>query len=236
MRVETKTVAPPDARLEIKAVEGEAVVISGLASVFHGLDAYNDTILPGSYQKTIGAWSARAWPMPMLWNHEPSDLIGRWVDFREDERGLVATGELTPNHSKAADAVASLRHGALTGLSIGYRATAADIEKDGRRVLREIDLFEVSLVTMPADLSARVTGVKSAADFTLRDLETLIREHCGFSRRETEAALRGALKSFANARDERDRDDHSATSERRDVGIEASPLLAALRELRLTHI
>lgn len=249
MRLEQKTLPLANAGLELKANDGEPVVVSGLASVFNGVDSYNDTILPGAYQKTIGAWSARQWPMPMLMNHSPSDLIGRWTEMREDDRGLVVTGELTPGHSKAADAISSLRHQALTGLSIGFRAVAADMEKDGRRLLREIDLYEVSLVTMPADHFARVSSVKSVSTeiHTIRDLETLLRDELGWSRREAEAVTNRVFKSVAPARDERvsaggfeaavvaEMRAASAANQRRDVeGDQASKLLALLRECRLT--
>lgn len=251
MRIETKTVALPDACLEIKASDGEPVVVSGLASKFNGVDSYDDTILPGAYAKTIGAWSARPWPLPMLWNHNPDSLVGRWTDLREDDRGLVVTGELTPGHSKAADVAASLRHGALTGISIGFRAAQAEMAPDGRRLLKEIELFEVSLVTMPADQYARVSGIKSqAADFDdIRQFEVLLREAHGFSRRDARLIAEKGFRAFLTARDEREGDAPSTLQavrdeqglgqrdqqvERRDAGsAEVATLLAALREWRL---
>lgn len=159
---------------------GAAFSFSGYASMFGGVDAYGDTIEPGAYKNTL---SNRERPIRMRWNHY-GEVIGKWTNMYEDEKGLYVEGELTPGHSKASDVFASLKHGAIDGLSIGYRVKAFDQINEGRRLLKEIDLIEISVVEEPADLAARIGEVKSVLEKanSLKEIESLLRDVGGFSR------------------------------------------------------
>lgn len=175
--METKQIAL--AQTEIKFV-GNAYQFTGYASMFNGVDSYGDTIEPGAYKNTL---ENRDRPVRMRWNHY-GDVIGKWTSIREDEKGLYVEGELTPGHSKAADVFASLKHGAIDGLSIGYRIKAFNQLDNNRRLLKEIDLVEISVVEEPADLAARVSEVKNALESanSLKEIESLLRDAGGFSR------------------------------------------------------
>lgn len=156
------------------------VTFEGYASVWGRVDSYGDTVVQGAFTKALKARS----PM-MFFGHSPGRVIGKWVGASEDDYGLKVAGELTPNHSEASDVAASLKHGALNGLSIGgYYGDATEI-KDGAATIREFDLFEVSVVSLPAEDAARidVASVKSMLDGcdTIRDLEHLLRDVAGFS-------------------------------------------------------
>lgn len=143
---------------EIKFDEARKGFFSGYASKFNGVDSYGDTIVPGAYSKTI---SERERPIAMRWNHT-GPVIGKWLKAKEDERGLYVEGELTPGHSVATDVYALMKHGAVTGLSIGYRIPAGGSEKKGDvRLLKEIELVEISVVEEPADFAARISNVKA---------------------------------------------------------------------------
>lgn len=227
---------------ENDGAESAAARVLGYASTFGGVpDSYGDVIAPGAFGETIREWQRRSWRLPMLLNHDPACTVGVWNGLAEDAIGLKVEGELTPGHRAAQDLTASLKHGAVSGLSIGYRSLRSSDGPNGTRILEEVELFEISAVTHPANERARVTGVKSAqAILTLRDLETLLREHLGWSRRETEAVTERVFKSAQNlgdppARDERGANaDSAGARERRDVGIgAATQLLADLRGLRL---
>lgn len=167
------------AQTEIKFA-GAAYAFSGYASVFGGIDSYGDTIEQGAYKSTL---ENRERPIRMRWNHY-GDVIGKWTNIREDEKGLYVEGELTPGHSKAQDVFASLKHGAIDGLSIGYRVKAFNQIDNDRRLLKEIDLIEISVVEEPADISARVGEVKSLLDkaASIKEIENLLRDVGGFSR------------------------------------------------------
>lgn len=161
---------------------------NGYASVFGGLDSYGDTIAPGAYAKTI---VDRQRPVQMRWNHH-GPIIGKWTSISEDEKGLHVEGELTPGHSVADDAYALLKHGAVTGLSIGYRIPKGGAEKQGNGLLlRQIDLVEISIVESPADNSAHVGEVKAQIEQaeSLKDIEKFLRDDKNFSRSDATALV-----------------------------------------------
>jgi HK97 family phage prohead protease len=166
--------------------DAEAREFSGYASVFGGIDSYGDTIEPGAYKATL---ANRERPVQMRWNHY-GPVIGKWVEMKEDDVGLYVRGELTPGHSVAEDAYALLKHGSVDGLSIGYRIPKGGAEmQDEVRVLKAIDLVEISIVESPADIAATIGDVKSAilALETERELENFLRDAGGFSRADAKA-------------------------------------------------
>lgn len=92
--------------------------------------------------------------MPLLWQHDPARPIGTIERIAEDGRGLRVIGRITGASRTAREAAAMLREGAVDGLSFGYRVRAA--EHRTNRELTDLDLVEVSLVTLPMQPRARV--------------------------------------------------------------------------------
>ena len=166
-------------QIEVKFDDARRGFFSGYASVFGGVDAYGDTVMPGAYMSTI---EMRKRPVQMRWNHF-GEVIGKWLDIRETEKGLWVEGELTPGHSKAEDVYASLKHGAISGMSIGYRPIKAFPNETGGVDLHEIDLVEISVVESPADLAAQIGDIKSEFETikSEKELEAFLREVGGFS-------------------------------------------------------
>lgn len=152
----------------------ETGTFEGYASVFDGEDSYGDTVLKGAYEKTL---QERERPVRMRWNHY-GPVIGKWLEMYEDEKGLYVKGQLTPGHSLASDTLALLKHKAIDGLSIGYYVRDYERKENGGLILKEIELVEISVVEEPADLSATITGVKSAIEKaqTLSELERSLRD------------------------------------------------------------
>ena len=130
---------------------------TGYASVFGEADSFGDTIRPGAFRRAI---ETRSSGPPMLWSHDPSQPIGTWTDMAEDTRGLKVTGRLITETARGAEAYALIKAGAVNGLSIGFRARKSERGANGRRVLTDVDLIEISLVTLPAASNARVTSVR----------------------------------------------------------------------------
>ena len=180
---------------EVKFAADKPGFFAGYASKFHGVDAFGDTILPGAYAKTL---EGRTRPVQMRWNHR-GPVIGKFTTIKEDGVGLYVEGELTPGHSVAEDARASMKHGAVTGLSIGYRIPEGGSEKSehGGRLLKQIDLVEISVVESPADVNAQISSVKSAIEDSgsLKDIEAILRDAGGFSRADA-CALVARVKSM----------------------------------------
>lgn len=169
--------------VQVKFGDDTNRTFEGYASVFGGVDSYGDQIVKGAYAKTLEERNGR--PVRMRWNHF-GPVIGKWMDIAEDQNGLYVRGSLTPGHSIADDVYASMKHGAVDGMSIGYRVKRES--RDGAiRKLEEIELIEISVVEEPADLGAMVSQVKNMGDAihkceSYKELESLLRESAGFSR------------------------------------------------------
>lgn len=194
--------------LKFAGGDGKPMTVTGYGSVFNtSPDSYGDVIAPGAYAKTIAALGKSGRALPLRYEHY--DVVGKWVEVREDRRGLLVTGELTPGHSVAENVAASLRHGSVTGLSIGFRAIKASRDAKGVRTLEEIDLSEVSIVASPAQTEARISTAKAAGRIhTVRDFENWLRG-VGFSRRAaSEITSHGARHFFENRASFDDEDEH----------------------------
>ena len=127
--------------------------LAGYAALFGRADAARDTIRPGAFARTLAERrTASLGPLPLYWQHRPDRRIG-WIEqAREDARGLRVIAMLD---NPAGRAAALLRRRAISGLSFGYRARRFHREATGR-VLEDVELFEVSLVTHPLQHGARV--------------------------------------------------------------------------------
>jgi len=138
--------------------EGEgapSVRFAGYAALFDREDRGGDIIRRGAFVRAIGAWRGRK--VPLLWQHKPDAPIGIIESMSEDERGLRVVGRVRSD--APAQAAALLKRGKVNGLSFGYRVTKADGQAP--RVLKDLDLVEVSLVTFPMQPNARVHAVET---------------------------------------------------------------------------
>lgn len=140
----------------------DGTVIAGYASVFGAVDQGGDVVEPGAYGASLQRLAASGGRVKMLWQHDPAVPIGVWDEVREDARGLWVKGRLLTELERGREAAALLAAGAIDGLSIGYRTVRAERGPQGRRMLAEVELWEVSLVTFPMLPAARV-AVKGAA-------------------------------------------------------------------------
>jgi len=154
--------------LRVKALDPRGV-FSGYASVFGALDQQNEIVAPGAFTRSLGQWRKQGRLPAMLWMHDPTQPVGLWLSVKEDSNGLAVDGRLALRTQKGGEAYELLKMGALTGLSIGYRVIASRIDAARKaRVLTDVDLFEISLVTFPANEAARVDDVKRTGDVGLR--------------------------------------------------------------------
>lgn len=192
-----------DCGLEIKALSDDGV-IEGYGSVFGNVDHGGDKVMPGAFIEGLAAGKRAGRTVKMLWNHDPSQPIGVWEDLAEDAKGLWGKGRLVMEVPKARETHALMKAGAISGLSIGYRTKSS--EPDGAvRVLKAVELYEISPVTFPMNDRARVTSVKSEAcdaaidklragdRLTEREFEQLAKG-LGLSNSQAERAARIHLK------------------------------------------
>lgn len=192
-----------DFGLEVKALTDEGT-FEGYASIFGNVDKGGDKVLPGAFVESLAEARRTGRKVKMLREHDPREPIGIWEDMAEDAKGLWGKGRLILDVPKARETHALLKAGAVDGLSIGYRTK--DYEPDGNvRLLKKVDLWEVSIVTFPMNDRSKVTAVKAdgaediieklrAGDrLTEREFETLVKG-LGLTNSQAERAARVHLK------------------------------------------
>ncbi|TCP61920.1 hypothetical protein EV663_103106 [Rhodovulum bhavnagarense] len=138
----------------------DGAVIAGYASLFGTPDQGGDIVERGAYGASLKRLAADGRQVKLLWQHDPAQPIGVWDEVREDDRGLFVKGRLLIEVERGREAAALISAGAIDGLSIGYRTRRAGKDASGRRLLSELELWEVSVVTFPMLAEARV-GAKA---------------------------------------------------------------------------
>ena len=181
---------------EVKEIDDEGK-FSGYASVFDVIDFNGDIIIKGAFEKSI----AEKTPL-LLWQHDHGQPIGVFERINEDNKGLYVEGRLLLDIEKAREVFILLKNRAIRGLSIGYVSREWEWKNEGElvRVLKDIDLWEISLVSFPANEAALVDDIKSI--HTTRDAEEYLRE-AGISRTHAKAII-AAVKSGIRCDDEDD--------------------------------
>lgn len=180
--------------LEIRA--NEDGTMEGYGSVFGVRDNYDDVIAKGAFVSSLAEHKSAGTMPAMLWQHDSDKPIGVWTEMVEDAKGLKIKGRLALDTVLGKEAHALLKMGALNGLSIGFMSKQWAYDRETEvRTLTEIDLWEVSLVTFPANEKARVTNVKSADELaTPKDAERHLREVRGFSKSDALAFVSRVMR------------------------------------------
>lgn len=146
------------------STDDDTMSFTGYGAVFGNTDDYGDVIAKGAFAKSI---KDGAKPLMFL-NHNPMALpIGKWTGLEEDDFGLKVEGKFIDT-SMGRDAHVASKSGAITGLSIGYIPKEIKFGKPGTnepaRLIKSIELLEISVVTFPANTKARILDVKSISD------------------------------------------------------------------------
>ncbi|MDE1484596.1 HK97 family phage prohead protease [Xenorhabdus bovienii] len=182
-----------DVPLKIKSVS-DSGEFEGYGSVFGVKDSYDDIVLPGAFENSLKQWGEKGGLPALLWQHRMDEPIGIYTEMKEDEVGLYLKGRLLIDDDPLAKrAHAHLKAGSLSGLSIGYLLKEWEYDRTKEAfLLKELDLWEVSLVTFPANDEARVSEVKSAfarGDIPApKSIERVLRD-VGLSRSQAKAFM-----------------------------------------------
>jgi HK97 family phage prohead protease len=197
-----KMVLPERTRsaFQYKFVSGDTPgTFEGYGSVFNNEDDGGDLMLPGAFEKTLGAHKAAGTMPKMLLNHgsmgsspfggnDPmADLpIGKWLAMSEDAKGLYTKGRvINLDTERGKNIYGAMKENELSGLSIGYIArdfTRGTKPNEPRRSLKRVDLFEVSPVTFPMNKLASISRVKSVREIcTIGEFEDFLRDVGGYS-------------------------------------------------------
>lgn len=187
---------------KLKGKPDESGMFEGYGSVFGVKDSYDEIVVPGAFAKSLDQHKAEGTMPKMLWQHDWDKPIGVYTAMAEDERGLALTGKLLKDGvQQAKEAHVLMGAGALDGLSIGYIPIAWRKSEQDKNIieLTEVDLWEVSIVTFPANPAARVTEVRALPQ-TVREFERLLRD-AGYSERAAVAIATRGFKAQDDARD-----------------------------------
>lgn len=179
--------------------EGE---FEGYGSVFGVKDSYGDVVVKGAFGKSLDDWKERGTLPSMLWQHDAHEPVGVYAEMKEDDHGLYVRGKiLTEAGDLERRAHAHVKAGSVRGLSIGYSIPIGGIEFDKDNdayLLKQINLWEVSLVTFPANPEAEIDTVKAALEAGPKEIERILRD-AGFSRSQAKALLADGLKGLRDA-------------------------------------
>jgi len=189
-----------DFAFELKTINDDGT-FTGYGSVFGVKDSYDEIVAPGAFAETLAAQKTAGTMPALLWQHRSGEPIGIYTSMEEDSIGLKLTGQLALKTARGAEAYELLKMKAISGLSIGFitREDAYD-RLTGIRTLKKVDLWEVSLVTFPANEAARVQGVKGDA-MTEREFERLLTQDAGFSRSQARQIISDGFKSLKATQD-----------------------------------
>ena len=168
----------------------------GYGSVFGNKDLGNDVIEAGAFSKSLKRRKPQN--VKLLYQHKSDMPIGVFDEIKEDAHGLVVKGRLALKTQAGAEAYELLKMGALDGLSIGFRVNPKEVSYDKRgnkRIIKEVDLMEVSLVTFPMNPQATVRSVKGE-EISIREWENGMRDAFSLSRSEAKMAAKAVTDAF----------------------------------------
>ena len=189
----------------------------GYGSVFGNKDLGNDVIEAGAFTRSLKR--KKPHQVKLLYQHKSDMPIGVFDEIKEDDRGLYVKGRLALKTQAGAEAYELLKMGALDGLSIGFRVNPKEVSYDKRankRIIKEVDLMEVSLVTFPMNPKATVMSVKGE-EISIREWENGLRDAFNLSRSEAKVGAKAVTEAF----------------HQREVGTSAE-LVDAIKQLTLT--
>lgn len=189
--------------LDLKAT-GDNGVIEGYGSVFGVVDDWDDVVAKGAFTASLAEHKAAGTMPAMLWQHESDEPIGVWTEMVEDDKGLRVKGQLCLDTARGKEAYALLKMGALNGLSIGFVTVpgTSRYNDEGVRIVTQVELWEVSLVTFQANKAATVTNIKAAPEDMAapKDAERILRD-AGFSKAGATAFVSRVMRMGEERRD-----------------------------------
>jgi HK97 family phage prohead protease len=198
-------------KLEIKKDDSnlEFVFIKGIASSFGNTDRTGDVIEPGAFKKTIKKMNSGERQVAFLNQHRMDQPIGVVDSIKEVGDDVEFEGRLARENSIVKDMLPLLKMGALHSVSIGFNIVESDMDEDGLRTIKEIDLWELSIVTIPANGKAKITSVKKDGDedkiidihkaeaiTSKRDFERTLRDSGVFTRKAAEILTKRFKEDF----------------------------------------
>lgn len=167
--LQTKNIEHIDVKFEVKQVReveengSEFYEFEGYGSTFDDVDLVNDVMLQGSFTESLRKRS----PV-LLWQHDMNMPLGIFVEVTEDRKGLYVKGRMPKEDTFVSGRVVpQMKVGSVRKMSIGFAVTSRDdyTIEDGIRYIKRVELYEISLVTIPANPNADVVNNVKNIDF-----------------------------------------------------------------------
>ena len=183
--------------MQLKSLDVQKGEIEAVVTSYGNYDKVNDVIKRGALSDFMKNFDGM---LPMLWQHDKNEIIGQWDAFYEKGDLVIGRGQIYPEVSKGADAMALISRGMVASTSIGFMAKEYDRNDKGGLDFSEIKLIEVSLVQNPANPKADITSAKrDDGSIDVKQLEAVLREAAGLSRTESKRLLHGGLDGLREA-------------------------------------
>ncbi|KJV57537.1 phage prohead protease, HK97 family [Orientia chuto str. Dubai] len=145
----------------IKAANRDNVIISGYATVFNIVDSSGDCILKGAFKNIYQNYNQS--DIKLLWQHDMDFPIGLITNIIEDEYGVEIEASINQHIQKGQEAIALIQQGVINNFSIGFTIEDFSYNEQGNRIIKSALLWEVSLVTFPANKYAKIHNLKNAS-------------------------------------------------------------------------
>lgn len=187
-----------DFRIETKEIT-ELGQFTAYASVFGNADWYGDVVEKGAFLKSIRNHKKNDTMPALLWQHDTDDVCGKILEAKEDDYGLLITGQFNLDSDCGKNTYATVKAGDVKTLSIGFNTIKweyMDAKKpfDGRRLF-ELELWECSIVTFPANMAAKIQAVKGQRP-TIREFESILMRE-GFTRKDAQIISTKGFKALS---------------------------------------
>lgn len=141
--------------IKANSIEG---TFKGYASIFNVVDNYGDVVLPGAFRQTLQELHIKN--IKLLWQHDYKKPIGVFTKIEETVKGLLVEGKIFTDLRQGKEATLLLQSGVVDGLSIGYEIEEYFYDQD-IRYIKQAKLWEISIVTFPANELARIKDLRS---------------------------------------------------------------------------
>ena len=189
---------------EVKDIQEdeEYFTFDGYASTFGNVDFGDDAIMKGAFMASLAKNSS----VPVLWQHQMSEPVGKSIQLNEDEKGLYIKAILPKSDTLVSGRIIpQMKVGSIREMSIGFFTRDSEMDK-GIRLIKEIELYEVSLVTKAMNPQALVSGFKSME--SIRDIEQSLKD-MGLSNTEAKTLI-SKVKEFSTQREVEEKNQREA--------------------------
>ena len=195
---------------ELKA--GDNGIVEGYASTWTKTpDSYGDIVIKGAFTETLKKRKATGHPFPLCFNHDFDQIIGAVTEAEEDDFGLKIKASFL-NTALAQEKRELVKEGIVWQFSFAYSVlgseepTAEEKKQGIFQKLTKLDLYEVSLVPVPANQTAIVTEVKNDSEVETKEVE--VEEKSGRRNSKKDAdAIKQAITLLQSVLDDADESD-----------------------------